>query len=57
MRFLRDYWHTGLLTAASTLFVSLLGAADYYGYAVFGESPVQQAPNQQYHSTFRAFHK
>jgi hypothetical protein len=53
---LRDYLHTAILTAVSALAVSLLGAADYFGFAVFGESADQQAPSQQSHGTFR-FHK
>jgi len=57
MRLLRTYWHTAAHAVWSTLVVGLLGAADYYGYAVFGETPEQAAPGQQHSHMFLRFHK
>lgn len=42
--------------AICVLAVALLGAADYYGYALFGETAQQQKPNQQGHY-YHYFHK
>jgi len=57
MSLLRAHWQTAAHAVWSTLIVGLLGAADFYGYAVFGETPEQVAPGQQHSHIYLRFHK
>jgi hypothetical protein len=56
IRRLLEAWHTIAYAGLATLIVGLLGAADWYGWSVFGESAEQEQPGQSVHSSPR-FHK
>ncbi len=56
MNLILQHWQTLAHAAASAIVVALLGTADYYGYAVLGETAAQQPPGQHFHSMVH-FHK
>jgi len=56
LRSLRRRPFVSLQALVSALLVALLAAADYYGFAVFGEDPEQQQSTSQSH-LYRQFHK